>query len=225
MVDVTIFKNQIKNFFDEFDKELGDKEYWDYRNVKISQDRIEYYITKAITLVSRISGSKSDYSQRIKEILKQDSFSCYKLRLIIGSLRALDSDIKNNYLQNISQLLHAELFSDFLEMAEHLLKEGYKCPAAVIAGSTLEEHLRKLCSDNNIKINTIKKGKQIPKKADLLNSELVKARIYNKLDQKQITAWLDLRNKAAHGKNSEYSDDQVKYFISGLRDFLIRVLL
>ncbi len=37
-------------------------------------------------------------------------------------------------------------------MAEYLLKEGYKDPAAVITGSTLEEHLRKLCIKNGIDI-------------------------------------------------------------------------
>jgi hypothetical protein len=38
------------------------------------------------------------------------------------------------------------------------------------------------------------------------------------LDQKQITAWLDLRNNAAHGKYSAYSDTQVKQFIEWLKD-------
>ena len=41
-----------------------------------------------------------------------------------------------------------------------------------------------------------------------LNANLVKADTYTKLDQKLITAWLDLRNKAAHGKYDEYTADR-----------------
>ena len=37
-------------------------------------------------------------------------------------------------------------------MAEYLLHEGYKDSAAVIAGSTLESHLRALCNKNGIDI-------------------------------------------------------------------------
>ena len=38
---------------------------------------------------------------------------------------------------------------------------------------------------------------------DKMNSDLCGASIYEKLDQKNITAWLDLRNKAAHGRGQK----------------------
>lgn len=65
-------------------------------------------------------------------------------------------------------------------------------------------------------------GSVTPKKADLLNSELAAGNTYSKLDQKNITAWLDLRNKAAHGKYAEYTPEQVGLLIAGIRDFLTR---
>jgi len=105
-------------------------------------------------------------------------------------------------------------------MAEYLLEEGYKDPAAVITGSTLEEHLRKLCTKNGIDI--MSSGKLRPKKADGMNSELAKQGVYSKLELKSVTAWLDLRNKAAHGKYSEYNENQVKQLIIGVRDFIVR---
>ena len=61
-----------------------------------------------------------------------------------------------------------------------------------------------------------------PKKADLLNSDLAKSNVYSKLDLKNVTAWLDLRNNAAHGKYDEYTREQVAVMISGIRDFLTR---
>jgi len=40
---------------------------------------------------------------------------------------------------------------------------------------------------------------------------------------KQITTWLDLRNKAAHGNYTEYSKKQVTLMLQGVLDFMNRV--
>lgn len=139
-----------------------------------------------------------------------------------GILKAVKQEIDGGWLFTVKGLVSAEIFSDFLEMAEYLLKEGYKDPAAVMTGSVLEEHVRQLCLRNSIPIETIKDGKPIPKKADLMNSELASASIYNKLDQKSITSWLDLRNKAAHGQYSEYTKEQVELMYQGVTNFISR---
>jgi hypothetical protein len=49
---------------------------------------------------------------------------------------------------------------------------------------------------------------------------LAAASTFSKLDQKNVTAWLDLRNKAAHGKYAEYETPQVNLLIGGIRDFI-----
>lgn len=138
-------------------------------------------------------------------------------------MKAAKQEIDGGWIFTIKGIISAEIFSDFLEMAEHLLTEGYKDPAAVMIGSVLEEHLRQLCLKNSITIERIKDGKPIPKKADLINSELASASVYNKLDQKSITSWLDLRNKAAHGKYSEYTKEQVEFMYQGVSNFMMRV--
>ena len=55
-----------------------------------------------------------------------------------------------------------------------------------------------------------------------MNADLCKAGAYTKLDQKNVTAWLDLRNKAAHGSYDSYTKDQVVLMIAGIRDFITR---
>jgi hypothetical protein len=115
-------------------------------------------------------------------------------------------------MQSVTERVHAYRFSDFLEMAQHLSSEGYKDAAAVLAGSVLEEHLRKLCDKNGLSV-TDANGK--PLKADRINADLKGANVYSGLDQKQVTAWLDLRNKAAHGHYTEYTQPQVDLMISG----------
>ena len=51
----------------------------------------------------------------------------------------------------------------------------------------------------------------------------MKAEVYLKLDQRAVTTWLDLRNKAAHGKYAEYSLEQVRLMQQGITEFMARV--
>jgi hypothetical protein len=90
-------------------------------------------------------------------------------------------------LASLQELIHADMFASFLEMADHLLRSGYKDAAAVIAGSSLEEHLRKVAANHGV--DPVDSSGR-PKKADLLNSENAAASAYGKLDQKSATAWL-----------------------------------
>jgi hypothetical protein len=103
-------------------------------------------------------------------------------------------------------------------MATYLSASGYKDAAAVVAGSTLEAHLKQLCARHGISVDS--GGK--PKKADLLNSELVAGSAYSKLDQKNITAWLGLRNDAAHGNYSAYDKEQASLLIDSVRHFITK---
>ena len=63
----------------------------------------------------------------------------------------------------------------------------------------------------------------VPKKADTLNADLAASGVYGKLDQKNVTAWLDLRNKAAHGHYKEYTKEQVTLLLNAVRDFVTRL--
>lgn len=149
----------------------------------------------------------------------QDYYGKYAL----GILTAIRDQIKGGWIETTKGLVTAEVFADFLEMAEHLLDQKYKDPAAVMAGGVLEEHLRQLCLAASIPVEDVSSGRAVPRKADALNADLAKATKYSKLDQKQVTAWLDLRNKAAHGKYSEYASDQVALMVAGVRDFISRI--
>ena len=149
----------------------------------------------------------------------------YCVQIGRGILSAAREELAGGWLTTTKGLVSAEIFSDFLEMAQHLLDEGYKDPAAVMAGSVLEEHLRQLCQKHDISTEITRQGRPQPKKADALNADLTKKQVYNRLDQKNVTAWLDLRNKAAHGKYQEYTEKQVSLMLQSLSDFMVRVTL
>lgn len=168
--------------------------------------------------IARFSPPGSAYLMSYQEISNIDCSDDYRLSCLMGIVDALRHDYSAGALAPIQELIRAEVFDDFLEMADHLLELGYKDPAAVLTGGVLEQQLRKLSSRAGIP--TEKDGK--PKKVDALNSELAAKGVYGKLDQKNVTSWLDLRNKAAHAEYTAYTPEQVRLTLLGVRDFLRR---
>jgi hypothetical protein len=142
----------------------------------------------------------------------------------LGILKAARDEMAGGWTITVKAIVSAEIFSDFLDMASYLLKEGWKDAAAVTVGGVLEEHLRQLCHKAGIDTEITKQsGDKVPKKADLLNANLYKHGVYGSLDQKNVTGWLDLRNKAAHGKYNQYTKEQATLMCQGVTDFIARV--
>jgi len=69
----------------------------------------------------------------------------------LGILRSIREDAANGQLlTNIAGLISAEVFNDFLEMAEHLLDAGYVPPAASLIGAVLEDGLRRIADAHDV---------------------------------------------------------------------------
>jgi len=172
-------------------------------------------VNRLMATIERLSLPGSTYIRQLDNYREHPgSF----LTDIVAISIALRDDLQAGWLSSIVELVHADTYNDFLEMAEGLLSAGYKDAAAVIVGSSLEAHIRALCIKHGIDIEV--GGK--PKKADVMNVDLKKAGVYGTLEQKNITAWLDLRNSAAHGKYSEYDDAGVRRLTRDVRDFAIK---
>lgn len=131
-------------------------------------------------------------------------------------LSAAKQEINGSWLFTVKGLVSAEIFSDFLEMAIHLLDEGYKDAAAVIIGGVLEDTMRKLAELNNIEI-TNEKGKSLT--IEPLNVELTKKGVYSPLIKQQITTWGIIRNNAAHAQYDKYDVKEVKQMLVFVQTF------
>ncbi len=171
---------------------------------------------RCITAIEKAAGRNSTYFERVMKMSMEKKKPYYQVACQIGVAKALLSDIENGYLQSFEEIIHGDLFADYVEMAAHLVENEYKDPAAVLAGNTLEVHLRQLCKKHGVAAEP--DGKM--KKTQTLNQDLVKAGAYTKFYQKSITAWLDIRNNAAHGKYDKYTAGQVKDLISFVRGFI-----
>lgn len=188
----------------------------EYMNVRMQADNI----------VRQVCGEQSGYFYALRHIGEDRSEDTNTtLAKVVGVLKGAYEDYTTGFLSNIRDAVRAEVFTDFLEMAGYLLSEGYKDAAAVMTGSVLEQRLRQLCKANGVDTEVITPDKTRPKKADQLNSELAKASVYGILDQKAVTSWLDLRNKAAHGLYDQYSREQVNLMYQGVTEFLARVVV
>jgi hypothetical protein len=179
-------------------------------------------VTRLGHLVRLLSGRDGQHLADLEKIQSTKLFSTmhsnYFLHIseLCGLAKAVQHQVQAGLFANVRGLVQAEVFDDFLEMSEHLLVEGYKDPAAVLVGAVLEDTLRKRAeqerlptADSNGKTLTI----------DPLNVALAKAGVYNVLVQKQVTAWADLRNKAAHARWDQYDTEQVTQMLVGVRKF------
>lgn len=171
--------------------------------------------------IDRYSKPGSSYRTRCElhaNVLQPNTSTTERVR---GVLMALRDDVASGHLASITAIVHADVFSDYLEMAQHLNDAGHKDAAAVICGSSLEAHLRALCAAQATPIPVVKSDGK-PQRADTLNAELNRANAYSLGDQKQVTAWLDLRNDAAHGHYARYDHARVALMIDGVRLFIAR---
>ncbi len=135
-------------------------------------------------------------------------------------VRALLNDLLNEHFTgNIFELAHGEIFSDLLDMAQHLVDNGYFLAATVVAGTAQESHLRQLAIKKGLAI-VDNKGK--PLTGDPLNVELSKAKVYDLNMQKLVTAWQGLRNDAAHGRGANFDKSQIQVMIDGIRMLIAR---
>jgi hypothetical protein len=179
---------------------------------QVDEEMFDEWKVKTKSLIVKACGSDGEHIKAFvkaeEPISMDDSYSIFKR--VKPVFMAAKDDFQGGFLSSVKNLVQAELFDSELEQATELLNSGYKGPAAVVAGVVLETTLRDLCSDNSIP----------HAKLDKMNSDLAKAGIYNKLQQKRITALADIRNSAAHGDWDSFNDDEVKEMIRDVERFL-----
>lgn len=167
-----------------------------------------------LNLLKRVFGETSIQYEHFLEAYetgREDDY--WSAQVCIGIFQSAKNDFDNGYMFNVRTLIKAELGDEILEQSKGLLHGNYKDIACVLAGVALELALKDLCIRNKLSINDKSKAEQ-------LNIELRKAEIYNESMRKQITAWIALRNYAAHGEWNEYNQADVKSLIDGVERFM-----
>lgn len=170
---------------------------------------------KSKTLLRLSCGENSIHFENFLESEKPQNFDnkTQVIKRLTPILIAAYDDFKNGFLISFKQIVQAEVFDSELEQAKSLLESGYKNPSAVIAGVVLETAIKELSLNHGIELER--------KKLTHLNDELAKLGVYNKLQQKRITALADIRNNAAHGDYDQFTKDDVTGMIEDIERFLL----
>lgn len=136
-----------------------------------------------------------------------------QLRAGIGILTALKEDVDGGYLSELRSIISAEVFTDFLEIAAHLLENGYHHAAASVAGAVLEDALRR-----ELRRRQLKAGSNL----ESLNQVCLDNDLYPALAYKQVKVWIEVRNHADHGEFEQVDSLVVESMIRDLPIFLRR---
>ncbi|GHG91393.1 hypothetical protein [Comamonas sp. JC664] len=170
--------------------------------------------------IARYAAPNSPFRTQTDAVLAKYGPSNNHVRMqLSGALRGIRHEYEHGLLNSVTELIHRDLFSDFLEMAQHLTEKGFKDPAAVVAAGVLEQHLRQLAQKHTI---PLLKDNGENKSTEAINADLAKAGAYDTPTQKEVTAKLALRNQAAHALWDKYDIRQVLIFIDWVRFFLAK---
>jgi len=168
------------------------------------------WATSASNLLQRVAGAESAHLANFSNAVK--AFNDYEsefdtLRAVVAAAK---DDYLGGYLFTTRALVKAEVLDDALVQAHALLAANFKDPACILVGVALEVAVKELAEQAGISVA----------KLDRMNTDLCKAGKYNMAKQKLITAWAELRNKAAHGDWSEYTKADVAEMYSGVQRFI-----
>lgn len=138
--------------------------------------------------------------------------------VVRGALISAKQCLEDGLFFRMHDIAVSEVFSDFFEMADSMLKDGYHPAAAVaIVGAVLEDHLRKMCAKYPGDVD--KKDNGDSKALGALNEALGKVGAYNATKKQQVDVWTSLRNKADHGKFEEVTPEDASAMLKGVCEF------
>ena len=153
--------------------------------------------------------SSAHYTHFEKDFTGYDFWES-SFKALLAILSAAKEDYEGGYLFNLRSLVKAEVLTDTTEQANALLTSGYKDPACVVVGISLEVAIKEIAAQHGIASG----------KLDKMNADLCKVGVYNVAKQKQVTAWADLRNKAPHGDWAAYNEADVQDMLTGVERFI-----
>jgi hypothetical protein len=208
------------------------KSFIDYSDIITTTHPVDWqrYIewrTKVSSLLCNIVSKDNVHYQTIIGFSKINNTKEH-LEYGLSLLKGIKEDFKNGMLESIASQWEAANLAEYMTQAEQLLGEGISgkfdhIPAAVLAGAVLEKALRGLCQKCNPPIPILNNANE-PLQLNGLIDALKKADIFNELTAKQLRAWADIRNKAAHGEFDKFKKNDVDLMLKGVGSFLANYL-
>ncbi|HZU04335.1 MAG TPA: hypothetical protein VFB73_00010 [Chloroflexota bacterium] len=169
----------------------------------------------SVSALLQVFGQPHPYTQSFDRAV--DTPELRDVEAGMGILEAAKAEIDGGWLTELTTLVAGEVFTDFLDMAEHLLQNGYFHPAASLIGAVLEDGMRRIARNHEIEL-------ALKETSGSLNLKLRRKPVYNQVVARQVDVWADIRNYADHGRFQEFTERQVKEMLAGVRNYLAQYL-
>jgi hypothetical protein len=178
----------------------------------------------ALSVVHDVLGLRHPIAEELRVAL--GGTSSHRLRAALEALLDIEA---TGALGNQRLAIAGELEGSVLDVASQQVslaeKETAKARAVIhraiaafMAGAALEDALRRLCDANGIEYDA--EHATIQKLQGLLYQPSKGVEVISTSELKQITAWGDTRNLAAHGKFDEIGQADVVTMVIGVRAFI-----
>jgi hypothetical protein len=180
----------------------------------------------ALSVLHDTVGGSHPLMSGIRDALSKADYS-----RAVAATRAVITLYEGGGLTSPRLAIAHELEGDILEIAQQQVQrvEAATEPevktvhlgiAAFLAGAALEDGLRRLCDAHGLAYDAQRTS--VAKLQALLYQPSSNIAVITASDNKQITAWGDVRNKADHGKLSQLTHSEVLAMVIGVRGFLDR---
>jgi hypothetical protein len=188
-----------------------------YRKALSLENRQILYQWKfsCLNAIEIIAGKKSIFYERFRHrssSYTEDDFH-KAISFHLSALKALKEDLEMGFLYGVEMLVTKDILDTIFDEARTLLKARYKDAAAIYCRVIIETALKKICDKNKITY-------RIKERLSTISNKLRKKGHLNLPEWRQIQAWADIGNAAAHGKFDAYTADDVKNMLDGLETFL-----
>jgi len=186
----------------------------EFKSCYIYDSKSSVHITHNRTIANYFNKTNKLLSQPFEEAFEKQVFSFFTLQEnILKSAKELIDSV----LYELENKIQYNFFMDELLCAEELLKKKYVRPAGVIAGVTLESHLKTVCKNHNI---VLKPKDTLGKFIEYLR----KANIIDFIFERKLQLLGDTRNLCAHSKDREPSIDEVSHLIFETKKILTELI-
>lgn len=173
--------------------------------------RLSSALVRAENIIHAAFGQDGPHAKHLAKTLEAVEGQAYDVEPVIGVLDGARDDLESGFLQRQELLIAGEVFDSLLQEARHLHDTHHSDAAAILGRVVLEDALRRMAAAAGLSDIAA---------AAAANDALKKAGSYGQPMWRQIQAWLDIGNAAAHGRFADYSPDQVNSMLLGIEQFL-----
>lgn len=167
-----------------------------------------------LNIIDRICDANSVYRNSIPD---KDTWTDFNIRgkvvETLSIMKSLREETEYGLITNIENLISKDILISINDEASALLDAGYKDASAIYCRVMLESGIKKMCDNNDINYN------QNIKLNTLINT-LKSNKVLNTIEWRQVLAWVDIGNAAAHGEFDKYDNEEVVLMLKGISKFM-----